>query len=255
MDQEWYCDTYQNEISIHQNIHVFFSFRCELYVCVYETNTCRKLISLGLKTTKKKNSSSFPFFLLYAAPDYRCENRKIGELRSDIAAILDRSWVPFSVNPDNHPTKTNRSAKRGIWGYHFQARVWNCQILNHVVESQFVTSWWNRYRQWLSGIKLNQSTNFSVLLQDYNPCSTAGKQIGVWYCHAACEHPKTTLFTSIVYGFTFCNHGEHITSSGLLFHPCDGILGQQGMCICVTWLLIRWVNILHQYPRVCMKLV
>ncbi len=34
-----------------------------------------------------------------------------------------------------------------------------------------------------------------------NPCFTAGKWIGVSDCHATRGHRKTTIFTSIVYGF------------------------------------------------------
>ncbi len=45
----------------------------------------------------------------------------------------------------------NRSARRRIWRYRFLAGVWNCHILNQVVESQLFTSLWNRFHQWLSG--------------------------------------------------------------------------------------------------------
>jgi hypothetical protein len=35
-----------------------------------------------------------------------------------------------------------------------------------------------------------------------NPCVTTRKRIGVWNCHATSGHRKTTVFTSVVYGFT-----------------------------------------------------
>jgi hypothetical protein len=35
-----------------------------------------------------------------------------------------------------------------------------------------------------------------------NPCFTAEKRSRVWYHHATCGHKKTTIFTSIIYGFT-----------------------------------------------------
>ncbi len=119
---------------------------------------------------------------------------------------LDRSWLPLSENPD-HSQKTNRSTRRCIWRYCFQAGVWNCRILNQVVESQLFTSLWNRYHQWLSGVEFIQISAFSASYSGIKPRSTAGKRIGVWNCHATCERRKTTTFTSIVYGCTV--YGKH----------------------------------------------
>ncbi len=75
------------------------------------------------------------------------------------------------------------------------------QILNQVVESQRFTSLWNRYLQWLSDIKLIQTSVFSASYPRINPCFTAWKQLGVWNCHATCGHRKTTICTSIVHAF------------------------------------------------------
>jgi hypothetical protein len=113
----------------------------------------------------------------------------------------NRSWFPLSENPNHHPQKTNRSDKRCIWRYSFQAWVWNCQILNQVVESQLFTSLWNRYHQWLSDIELIQISVFSASYSRINPCFTAGKRIGVWNCHATSRHRKTSIFSSIVFYF------------------------------------------------------
>ncbi len=111
---------------------------------------------------------------------------------------LDRSWLPLSENLDHHPPKkTNRSA-RSIWRYRFSAGVWNCQILNQVVESQLFTYLWNRYHQWLSDIELIQlRVFFSASYSRINTRFTAGKRIGVWNCHATRGHRETTNFTSI----------------------------------------------------------
>jgi hypothetical protein len=77
---------------------------------------------------------------------------------------LERSWLPPSENPDYHRQKTNRSARRRFWRYRFSAVVWNCQILNQVVESHLFTSLWNKYHQWLSNIELIQTSDFSSFL-------------------------------------------------------------------------------------------
>ncbi len=63
-----------------------------------------------------------------------------------------------------------------------------------------------------------------------NPCFTAGKQSGVWNCHAACGRLKTTIFTSTVYGsynvisnldlsvsFLHCWHVASYLASGNFF--------------------------------------
>jgi hypothetical protein len=46
----------------------------------------------------------------------------------------------FLKTPIITPKKTNRSARSCIWRYRFQAGVWNCQILNQVVDSPLFTS-------------------------------------------------------------------------------------------------------------------
>ncbi len=58
--------------------------------------------------------------------DYRCEGSKI------VGAI--RYVLNPSFRKSSPPKKTNCSAKRCIWRYRVQAGVWNCQILNQVVE-------------------------------------------------------------------------------------------------------------------------
>jgi hypothetical protein len=104
---------------------------------------------------------------------------------------LDRSWLPLSENQIVTAKKTNRSARRCIWRYRFIAEVWNCQILNQVVESQLSTSLWNRYHRWLSDIELIQISAFSASYSWIIPCFAAGKRIYVRNCHATCGHWKT----------------------------------------------------------------
>ncbi len=50
--------------------------------------------------------------------DCKCEYRK-KRLASQEAKLvpLDMSWLPLSENPDHHPQKMNRSAKRCVWRY------------------------------------------------------------------------------------------------------------------------------------------
>ncbi len=95
------------------------------------------------------------------------KQKKVGVLASWEATLvlLDRSWLPLSENPDHYPQKANRSARRCIWRYRFQAWVWTCQILNQVVESQLLfTSLRNEYQKSLSDVKLIQISAFLVYL-------------------------------------------------------------------------------------------
>ncbi len=132
--------------------------------------------------------------------DYSCEDRKkVGELRGDIWCHLIGLDSLFQKTSIITPQKTNRSARRCVWRYCFKAGVWNCQILNQVVESQLFTSLWNRYHQWLFDIELIQVSAFSASYSSINSCFTAGKRIGVWKCHATFGRWKTTIFPSIVY--------------------------------------------------------
>ncbi len=141
--------------------------------------------------------------IVYASVHYRFEDRKRLVSWDETLVPLNSSWPRLSKNHDHHPKKTNRSAWRCIWRYRFKGRVWNCQILNQVVQSQLFTSFWNRFHQWLSDIELNQISVFSASYPRINPCFTAGKQIRVRNWHATRGHRKTTIFTSIV-------HVDHI---------------------------------------------
>ncbi len=64
--------------------------------------------------------------------------------------------------------------------------VWNCQILNKVVESQLFISLWNGYHQWFSDIEPNRISASSASYPWINPCFAAGKRIVVWKCQAKC---------------------------------------------------------------------
>jgi hypothetical protein len=97
------------------------------------------LITIWEKREKQKNESVvfFPaekhaFYALSVLPtsfwrfvctfltqiDCKCEYRK-KRLASQEAKLvpLDMSWLPLSENPDHHPQKMNRSAKRCVWRY------------------------------------------------------------------------------------------------------------------------------------------
>ncbi len=93
-----------------------------------------------------------------------------------------RSWLPLSENPDVHPQKTSRLARRCIWEYCVSAAgVWAgvCRI---------------------------------------NTCFTAGKISGVGDCHAAWRHQKTTVCTSIVYEQICKSTGETKTDAKRMVH-------------------------------------
>jgi hypothetical protein len=103
----------------------------------------------------------------------------------------------------HHHSQKNLSTRRRIRRYHFQAVVWNCQILIQIAESQLFTSLWNWYHhQRLSGMKLIQISAFSASYPSITPCFTAGKQIGVLDCNATCWHWNTIIFTSIIFILT-----------------------------------------------------
>ncbi len=98
--------------------------------------------------------------------------------------------------------KTNRSSSRCIWRYHFEAGVWNCQNLNHVAESQLFAFLWDGYHQRLSDLELNQiNAFFQLLFPGSTLVSLLESKSGIWYCQVTWEHWKTTIFTSIAYGF------------------------------------------------------
>jgi hypothetical protein len=115
--------------------------------------------------------------------------KRICELRVDIGAIwsvLTTFRKPWSSLP-----KTNPLVRRCIWRYSFQAGVWNCRILNQIVESQLLTTFYDIFHQWLSDIELNQMSAFSASYSKINPRFTTGKRIGVWNCHATRGHRQT----------------------------------------------------------------
>ncbi len=52
---------------------------------------------------------------------------------------LDRPLLTLSENPNRHHQKTARTVSRFVWRYCCQAGVWNWQMINWVIESQFST--------------------------------------------------------------------------------------------------------------------
>jgi hypothetical protein len=102
--------------------------------------------------------------------DYRCEDRKndIGDIRYVLTPSIRK---PRSASPKNKPFSQDI-----FWRYCFSAEVWNCQILNQVVESQLFISLWNRYHRWLSDMELIQTSAFSASYPRINPGFTAGKR-------------------------------------------------------------------------------
>ncbi len=86
--------------------------------------------------------------------------------------------------------------------FKIQTGVWNCQILNQVVESQLLTSLWNNvppmtFWHWAQSDK----DLFPAFRSRIIPCFTAGKRIGVWNCHATRGHRKAVICTSRVCGW------------------------------------------------------
>jgi hypothetical protein len=112
---------------------------------------------------------------------------------------LDRPWLLLSENLDHHPPKNEPCCQEMHLKIPLSSRVWNCQILNQVVESQLLISSRNRNHHWLSDIKLIQMSAFSASYSRINLCFTVGKLVWVRNCHTARDHRKTTVFTSIVY--------------------------------------------------------
>jgi hypothetical protein len=48
-------------------------------------------------------------------------------------------------------------------------------------------------------MELNYISAFSASYSKINPCFADRKRIGVWNCHANCEHLETTIFASVFY--------------------------------------------------------
>jgi hypothetical protein len=71
---------------------------------------------------------------------HRWKQTKTFASREANLVLLDKYWLPLSDNPITTPQKLNRSATRCIRRYYFQARIWNCQIPCHAVDSQLFTS-------------------------------------------------------------------------------------------------------------------
>ncbi len=136
---------------------------------------------------------------------------------------LDKSWLPLSWNTDHHRQKNcNRSAKRWIWRYRFSDGVWNCQILNHVVESQLFTSLWNRYHQWLSGIELIQISAFFSFLSEDQPlfhCWKANRGLKLSRNSGAPENDHLHI-----YSLWFAVHDQDLF---LHFFPCKQVQGSR----------------------------
>ncbi len=77
---------------------------------------------------------------------------------------LDRLyWLILKPSIFTPKAKSNKPRRRICW-CRFWAGVWNCHILNQVVESQLFTSLSNRYHQWLYVFELKQMSAFFQLL-------------------------------------------------------------------------------------------
>ncbi len=76
--------------------------------------------------------------------------------------------TPFWKPSPSSPEKRTVELWRCIWRRCFQDGVWNCQVLNHLVQSQLFTSLWSRFYQCLPDIKLIRiRAFFGSLFQDY----------------------------------------------------------------------------------------
>ncbi len=128
------------------------------------------------------------------------KNKKVGGLRKNFGTIRQVLTSSFR-KPRSSPLKRRTVQRAGAFeDAAFGPGVWNCQILNQVVESQLFTFLWNRYHQWLSDIELIQISAFSASYSRISPRFTAGEQTGVWDCHETRGHQITTVFRFIVYG-------------------------------------------------------
>jgi hypothetical protein len=80
---------------------------------------------------------------------------------------------------------------------------------------------WNRYHQWLPGIKPIQISGISLISASYfnpwftlfNPSFTAKERVGVQDTCVTCGHHKATIFTSIVHESEDYNQQEKMNQS------------------------------------------
>ncbi len=131
--------------------------------------------------------------------------------------------------------------------YRFQVGVWNCQILNHVVEPQLFTSWWNRYHQWLSGFELIQKRDFFsfLIIPELSPVSLLEKRIVVWSCHGTCRHRKKTIFTSTVHVRNLLVHGFYLLVHCQKLRQCG--MGRELTCyaVCAKFEIALVTTVIH----------
>jgi hypothetical protein len=68
---------------------------------------------------------------------------------------LDWPWLTFLENPDHRPSKNKPFSQEMHLKTLLLSQVWNCQIVNQVVEYQLFTISWHKYHQWLSNMELS----------------------------------------------------------------------------------------------------
>ncbi len=127
--------------------------------------------------------------------DWRCENiKQVSEWKATFVPF-DRSWLPLSENPDHHPPQNEPFSQKMHLKIPLLSGVWNCQILNQVVESQLFTSSWNRFHQWLPEIKLIQTSAFFSFLF---PVSQLESESGFKFVTQLANCKKRPVFSLIV---------------------------------------------------------
>jgi hypothetical protein len=121
--------------------------RCAVSVWVHHWH-CTDLYSFrGTRTHAQDPSACRLESFIRTSPNHThrlqtwCQGKSLESWQAKLVP-LDRSWLPLSEIPEHQPKKkkTVRAARLGgNWRYRFQAGVWNCQILNRIVESQLFT--------------------------------------------------------------------------------------------------------------------
>jgi hypothetical protein len=136
--------------------------------------------------------------------DYRCEDRrKVGKNQEATLMLLDRSWSLCKENPNHHPQKTNRSARRCIskvpllsWSLKLSNPKPGCRISAlcfRVKKIPPLASWHQDH---------SVECFFLLLIPKLTPVFLCWKAVGVGDCHATLGHRKTIIFTSIAHAST-----------------------------------------------------
>ncbi len=135
----WLCWSRWAAAPNHSGVNFFINKKIRLFLkpsitgIHVQTNNFKWRISQEqASSTTQKVGTAFGFAEVHSwcvCIDYRCEDKKVVELRGDISASasvpLYRSWLENSENPDNYPPPPppqifNHSFRMLIWRYHYE---------------------------------------------------------------------------------------------------------------------------------------